>query len=379
MKNFLVTFLFIIIFTLPRVLQEEKIIILIILLLTSLSKSYLKKSFICLTLIYITIYILPLLVGIILNNKLKYILSTLRINILFPILLFYILQQFNLDKLKFILKNATYISLISIFILTISTILFGLQLFPINLNQLFYETETAFRLGEGGYVHIINSSLSYIIFIVPLYFYDDKLNFSFKSLKSYFFFLLFLTSFISGRRILVLPFLIISTLKFKKFILPLILILILFTSFFNFDFLDKGIIFDRFTEAINEDGTASVKNDQTVLFVDYIKKNPIFGYGLGSYMKDLIRNDEDETAYEKRFHYMFFSLGIPITFLCFMFYIFLIYKIKTNISFLDSNFKNALILSFISIFIASNTNPYWLSTFDYTLPLAIMMRFSQSE
>ena len=379
MKNFLVTFLFILIFSLPRVLQGEKIIILLILFLTSISKTGLKKSFIYLSITYIAIYIIPFLIGIMYNNNTKYIISALRINILFPLILFYILQQFNLDKLKLILQNSAYISLIFILILTISTILFGLQIFPINLNKLFYETETAFRLGEGGYIHIINSSLSYIIFIAPLYFYDNKLNFSIKSFRTYFYFLVFLTSFISGRRILVLPFLLISVLKFKKFILPLIFLLILFTSFFNFDFFDKGVIYDRFIEAINEDGTASIKNDQSVRFVDYIKKNPILGYGLGSYMKDLIRNDEDETAYEKRFHYMFFSLGIPLTLLCFMFYVFLVYKIKINNYFLDSNFKNALIISFISIFIASNTNPYWLSTFDYTLPLAIMMRFSQSE
>jgi len=147
----------------------------------------------------------------------------------------------------------------------------------------------------------------------------------------------------------------------------------------NFISLDREIVYGRFKEAIFEVGSASVKNEQAVLFIDYIEKSPIFGYGLGSYMKDLTRNNQDETAYEKRFHYMFFSLGIPITLLCFMFYIFLIYKIRRNTSFLDSNFKNALILSFVSIFIASNTNPYWLSTFDYTLPLAIMLRFSQSE
>jgi hypothetical protein len=163
LKKIFITFLFILIFSLPRVLQEEKIIILFILFLTSFSKTYLKKSFIFISITYVAIYIFPFLIGIIYNNNTKYILSALRINILFPLILFYILQQFNLDKLKIILQNSSYISLIFIFILTISTILFGLQLFPINLNQLFYETETAFRLGEGGYVHIINSSLSYII------------------------------------------------------------------------------------------------------------------------------------------------------------------------------------------------------------------------
>jgi hypothetical protein len=379
MKKIFITFLFIIIFSLPRVLQEEKIIILIILLLTSLSKSYLKKSFLILSGIYISIYIIPFLIGLIYNNNPKYILNALRINILFPILLFYILQQFNLDKLMFILKNAAIISLIFIFVLTLSTVLYGLQIFPINLNQLFYKNENAFRLGEGGYVHIINSSLTYLIFIVPLYFYDNELDFKLKSFKSYFFIIFFFMSFISGRRILVLPFLLVSILKLKKFLLPLIFILILFTSYFTFEFLDKGVILDRFTEAINEEGTASIKNDQSVLFVEYINKKPFFGYGLGSYMKDLIRNEEDETAYEKRFHYMFFSLGIPITLLCFSFYAFLIYKIKVNTTFFDTNFKYAIIISFFSIFIASNTNPYWLSTFDYTLPLALMLRFSQNE
>jgi len=34
-------------------------------------------------------------------------------------------------------------------------------------------------------------------------------------------------------------------------------------------------------------------------------------------------------------------------------------------------------IAIISLLIASYTNPYWLSSFDFTIPFALLMRFSQ--
>ena len=91
-------------------------------------------------------------------------------------------------------------------------------------------------------------------------------------------------------------------------------------------------------------------------------------------MKEYIRNYEFKTAYERSFHYQLYSLGIPITLIMYTFYFFMIRKIYK----IDKIYIG-LVLGSVSLLLSSYTNPYWLSSFDYCIPLSILMRLSQSE
>ena len=58
-------------------------------------------------------------------------------------------------------------------------------------------------------------------------------------------------------------------------------------------------IYVRFVSAINSTDDSYVREEQANYFISYIENSPIWGYGLGSYMPDYLRNDEFKTAYER--------------------------------------------------------------------------------
>jgi hypothetical protein len=359
-------------------MQGLKLVFLSLLLLYNIFKPVIRLSFIRNSIIYASLFFIPLIVGLVNNNKIEYIISSLRINLIFPLLFFFVLQKFDTYDIEKIVKKAAFVSIILITIITLSTLFFALNLFPFNINTFFYAEETNIGLNEG-YVHIINSSLSYLIFIIPLV-YFDKAILNVKNLKFYVFAISFIVSFISGRRILLLPYILVILLNFKKFIILFVLfssVLFIFRDSTFVASMDVDIIINRFEDAINSEGDSSVRKEQALMFEKHIKTEPFLGAGLGSFMEDYKRNDVFETAYEKTYHYMFFSLGIPIAFLTLSYYFYLIFKVYLNKSIGD--FKFALIVAVISLLLASNTNPYWLNNFDYTFPMALLMRFSQNS
>lgn len=380
-NNILLLYCFLIlVFSFPRVLQPIKIMLLIFLLIIGIITTKLRLNYIKTVILYSSLFVIPLIIGILYGNNINYVFNSIKLNLLFPLLLLFILQQFRLEKLITVIRNSAFISTIITIIITISTLITGLGLFPYNFNLFFYENENAIGLDEG-FIHIINSPLSYLIFITPLYFIKKDI-FSLKNFRFYIFFLSFIIAIVSGRRILLLPYIIIITLYFKKTVIPLLAVLIIFFILADkslFENFDTDVVITRFSDAINSEGDSSVRKEQSVMFEKYINKSPILGMGLGSFMKDYIRNKEFETAYEKSFDYMMFSLGIPLTVLTLLYYFYLMYKVHENNFIVTKNFKNALIFATISILIASTTNPYWLSSFDYCLPLALLMRFSQPE
>ena len=374
MKNKILLILFTLIFTLPRSLQEIKIALLLLLFLFIRNKK-INKSFIFISFFYLMLFIIPIIVGILYNNQVNFIISNLRLNYFLPIFVFFLLQNFNIDIIRILLTKSSKISIILIIILTLSTLLNGLGFFPLNLNLIFYPDESALRL-EGGYVQIINSSLTYLLFVIPIVF----ANFREKKItyrKYIYFIALFILAVISGRRILLLPFLIIILTNFKTFIVPIAIILFTlpFLNVNDTDYFNKDVIYNRFYDAINSDGDSYVRQEQSNEFFNHIIRKPLLGSGLGSYMKNYIRNEDYPTAYEKTYEYLIFSLGIPIFILLIIFYIFLLYCQSKNIhyKFFNLNFS----LAIITLLLASYTNPYWLSSFDYVLPLALLMRFSQ--
>ncbi|MES2517800.1 MAG: hypothetical protein V4585_06810 [Bacteroidota bacterium] len=376
----LLCILIITVFAIPRALQEIKISLLTLLLVSFIISKNIKIIPYKIPLIYGLLFIPSLFIGFLNGNNLAFILDVVRISFIFPLLLLLVFQQFNFEQLNRIFKRGILISILLILIIFLSSILNAFNLFPYNFNQFFYPKEEFVGIHDG-YLHVINSSLSYLIFIIPFFFFGKEWNL--KNYKIYLFFILLIVALISGRRILLLPIIIVLIFHLRQIAFPILIIL-----FLSFLLIDKDVfssfsieaIIDRFKDALEEQGDSESRGEQSKYFIKYILESPITGYGLGSYMHDYLRSEEMPIAYEKTYYYLFFSMGIPIGLLQLFFYGILIIKtFKRRIFDESTGFRNAIIVSIISILIASNTNPYWLSSFDYCLPLSLLMRVSQND
>jgi hypothetical protein len=178
-----------------------------------------------------------------------------------------------------------------------------------------------------------------------------------------------------------LPFILIILYNFKNFIYFNIIIFILFNLLLTFNFfeIDLNIIWDRFVDAITSTGDSEVRGEQIVYFIDHIESKPFFGYGIGSYMKNYLRSYEFKTAYEITYLYYLFSFGI-IGLSIVISYYFLLFKRSYKICIISNDRKlYAILLGTLTLLIASFTNPYWLSSFDYCLPLAIMIKMTDTK
>ena len=379
-REFTLCILIVTIFSIPRALQEIKIALLIVLLASFVISKKIKLIPFKISLVYGLLFIPPLIIGFLNGNRLEFILNIIRISFIFPLLLLLVLQQFNSEQLDRIFKSGILISILTIIIFFLSSIFNAFNVFPYNFNHFFYPKEEFVGIHDG-YLHVVNSSLSYLIFIIPFFFFQEKWNL--KNYKIYLFIILLIVALISGRRILLLPIIIVLLFHLRQMILPILIIFLL-----AFLLIDKDIfsgfsmeaIIDRFRDALEERGDSESRGEQSKYFSKYILERPLTGYGLGSYMPDYLRSEDMPFAYEKTYYYLFFSMGIPIGLLQLLFYGFLIIK-TFKIKLLDENtkFKNSIVVSIISILIASNTNPYWLSSFDYCLPLSLLMRISQND
>lgn len=374
-KQFLLCLFLIMVFSFPRELQNFKLLILVALLILNISNFSIISSKIKLLLLlfYSIIIFLVLFNGLILNNDFQLMFNSLKIVYFFPLLLFVIFSQFELNDLVNIIIKSTLYSLIISFVVNLSTLLFFLNLFPYNLNTFFYTQEDQIGFNQG-FVHIINSSFSYWIFTIPLFFQSQILKFN--KIKLFFLLLLFFISVVSGRRMLMLPFIVflISSSKSRKILVGFILTTVLFLlNDFVREYLDFEVILDRFNDAINSSGDSEIRMIQSKRFLEYIDLNPLNGYGMGSYMPDFMRSIDFRTAYESSYHYLFFERGIPLGLATIFLYLFLLIGIYRNIN-LDYQFRKGFVLATITLLIASYTNPYWLSSFDYCVPFALTLR-----
>jgi hypothetical protein len=375
-----VLYLFLIlVFSLPRTIQGIKIVVLAVMVLFFLFQLKIKKDFSNRILLYSLFFLIPLFTAGIYGNNAAYVFDGIKIYFLFPLLILLILQIFDKDELIEIIYNSSWIAIILIAINGVLSLLYGFGMISFNINTVFYSDEEEVGVYEG-FIHLINSSLSYLIFIVPICFMNlNKLKFN--KLSFYFFIFLFIFSLISGRRILVLPFILLLLYHFRRFYKYLIFITLITyfvldtTKFENFD---PSAVIDRFQDAISSSGDSEVREEQVYYFEKHIYQKPIFGHGLGAYMNDYIRSKDFETAYEKSYHYLFFVMGIPFAFFFILYHLYLSYKSLT-LTVNDETKKKGILLGIVSLVLATSTNPYWLSSFDYTIPLAILIRLSQDD
>lgn len=363
----------VLVFSFPRVLQGFKVMLLALLIVFVV---LLKKDIIAVLkffFLYLLLFVIPVITASMYGNESAYIFDGIKIYYFFPLVLTMIFYATDIHVFKRIIYIAAVISLVIITLMSITTLLNGFGSFPVNLNALFYKDEDRIGLNEG-YIHIINSPLSYYIFLIPVVFYNGD-SFKLSNVKLYLFILLLIFSVLTGRRILVLPFVLIILYHFKRFYkysAIIVIALLLFLSSNKFENFDPSMIVTRFEDAINSSGDSDSRQEQSQYFIKYIDDRPLFGYGIGSYMKDYLRNDEFKTAYERSYEYLVFCVGIPLALIILCFYLYMLFRTWKSYS-NDDYLKKGIVLGVISLMLASFTNPYWLSSFDYVIPFAILI------
>jgi hypothetical protein len=201
-------------------------------------------------------------------------------------------------------------------------------------------------------------------------------------------------SIISGRRILWLVLFIstVSTLaiimylnksysilkKILKYVLIILVVSLLLGNLFS-DKLDLNYqsMKSRFTEEF--DSTVdSPRNLQKAGLIDGFLKFPILGSGFGIGIPSVIRSDERPWTYELTYYLYLYNTGI-IGIVVFL--IILLYPVLWSIRLVknDPNLRYIIypvMSGYISVLIASATNPYFTSSFDFEwmifLPLGIL-------
>ena len=364
------------VFTIPRAFSGIKTVLILLLIISILSNSIIKKPNLNLLIYGLLIILPPILVAVFLNNELLLSFNSFKLNYIFPFFLYVIFLHFEREFFFKILLRASFLSLLCSLIINSSTVLHFLGLFPLNLNYIFYPDED--RIGfNDGFVHMVNSSFSYWIYTIPLLYLN-----SMKKTKILYGILLltFVLAVFSGRRILMLPYLLLLIYYFKS--IKGITIVFLSSAFIyilldNFSFFDFQVIYDRFTDAMAGRGDSEARSEQHEYFWKYIGEKPFFGHGLGSYMPNYLRSDSFKTAYENTFDYLLFERGFIGVFLLFLY----IGKMFINVYVFGKNVKMhiPILAATGTLILASYTNPYWMSSFDYTVPLAILLRFADSK
>jgi len=309
------------------------------------------------------------------NNDVAEIVNGLRIYLIFPLLLLLLFVTFTDTELEVSMRKSVYLSIIIIIIFAFSSFLNALDLFPINLNSLVYDNEKNVGVHEG-FFHIINSPLSSLIFLLPFYFRNLTDRISFRNPEMYVLFFAFFICVLSSRRILLLPFIFIYILNFKRLkyvtiLLGCLLTYLILNGIISGIFIDT--FFQRLSDAINETGDSQVRDIQIKMFIKYIENSPFIGYGIGGYMPDYLRNEDYKTAYESTFYYLVFVFGIPLAILFSIFYVNLFLKNYFNFRFSEF-YRKGLCIGSLCLLISSYTNPYWMSSFDFIIPFALLLR-----
>lgn len=330
-------------------------------------------------LIYLLFFITPIIVASIYGNETGYVMDGIKIYYFFPLILaavFYATDRRDFQKIIYI---SSVISLVIITLVSLTTLLNGFGIFPVNVNALFYKDEDRIGINQG-FIHIINSPLSYYLFLIPIAFHNAG-KFKLNNINFYFFIALFVFAILTGRRILLLPFILVilyQFISFYKYIIFIVIGTLMFLSNNKFENFDPATIVSRFEEAINSSGDSEAREEQNKYFAKYIDDNPFFGYGIGAYMKDHLRNYEFKTAYERSYEYLIFCIGIPLAVLLMSLYLYMLYN-AWKLGEKDDSLNKGIIIGIISLILASYTNPYWLSSFDYVIPFALLITFSNKK
>lgn len=381
LQNFLWQILLFLMIFIPRTGQLLKLIVLAILFGLSLLK-IIKTKKIKVTkevnvyiFLHLTYVVFSGLYGVSLGNPGAF--DFLRVNLIYYLVLLISLSSFFSNEafqksIKTIIFSANLVSIYSILLLLVK-----LKIWP---ESYFIYFDVTSNVGiHSGYTHLVNTNLSMMIFILPFLIILFFNRYQFENINRtqvlFSIILGIVATMISGRRILWLSFIIpilYYLIKFEKrnlrekfriiLISLAIVSIILFTisesSFFSFK-----MIAERFLGAFDSE-VESIRFIQAKALWRGFLENPLFGSGAGIGVNEIIRSSSAPWIYEMTYNLILFNSGI-IGFSIFtashLYLLTNFYKLKKR----KIKIGESLFVTYIVVLVASGTNPYFTSSFDF--------------
>lgn len=365
----------------PRIFQIPKIILLVLIIISLLLAkggfNFKRANVFNAIWLNLLFCVIGTLVAIININK--DIFSYAKVNFLWYLLLIVLFFQFEKEILHRIIRTIIWAS---VYIFAYSILLIFHVAGIINLPFLLLLDATANVGFHSGYIHIVSTNLSMLMFTMPIIFsliiyapdrFLSKIKFKRKSLIIILL-LNFLTMFLSGRRIMWLNILfsaiLFGLLKFssghridrRRRITLLGSVFIIILAIFIL-LLNTGIL-ERFFEIFS--------NSDNIRFVQIQKlwkgflQNPFLGTGFGHEI-NTIPGYEGTTIVEVTYNLMLYNTGIIGTMLYVIYILKIIQLILKEIK--KNNYYKPLLIGvlvgFMLIIFNTATNPYMTSSFDF--------------
>jgi len=388
--------LFFLMMFLPQTHQEIKYVLLCFSLIFGIfiatsSKFYYSKTFFFWFYVYIGFYLIWISLGFLNGNP--GVIDFFRIQVLWPFIFVVLVSYINSQKIIYHLFKMMIITSLIISIYNIYNFLVFINIAPFLLDL-----TGDFAVGiHSGYSQITSLSINTLTFLMPFIIGTTitsndllkNINVS-RTLLIVTLIACILCTILSGRRIfwLIYIFNIIviiiirrsQLLLYKRIVtitLMISIILILFVSFNLILDLDHNVIIKRFVLEVDLSSN-NARNYQRIALMNGFYENPIIGSGFGVGVKDIIRSAARVWTYELTYHLYLYNtgiIGITIFLSC------LVYPIVWGVNLFrrDPSLFNIIfpiIIGYMSVLIASATNPILTSSFDFEwmlfLPIGIL-------
>lgn len=375
--------LFVFMIVTPRIFQSIKFVLLVNIFLFSIILMTIEQKKIKINRVILTFILLNLFYslfsgyhGIIKHNPGA--MGFLRVNVIYYVFYFLliVLNNITIEFYDKIIKLILYASNI----ISIYSLLFVLVKINIWPETLFYDFDATSNIGfHDGYLHLTNTNLSMMIFIVPflagLYFNNYKIKMLFNSHILFSLIFSLIVVFISGRRILwitssfsILYYVIIKYRHIKHYIYKILtMFILLFLLFYSFNYFDITFTY----EAINNRLLSAFDKYQETARFDQIQSllngffnNPVFGVGAGLGVSDVIRSSISPWSYEMSYHLALYNSGLFGFFFFGASHCYLLFSLYKEIA-KGSNLAESLFIAYIMVLFANATNPYFSSSFDF--------------
>lgn len=394
----LFSFFFFIVFLTPQSFSSIKLTLLIPLLgfvmlhFLSKQKFSINKDVIFYFIFFITIILSYIFLGLVNGNSLVASIEAFRVYVIFMIIYFILmlyLSSTNFEKNINIFFVFVSIGISFVTFITVFDAFFSMGLIGDNLRD-----EMLLEIGiHEGYTQLNSLNIGVFSFVLPylisIAILSRKQSFILNvsillgvlsvimASRRIIMFLVFLTPFL----VLIINYLCNGNNIFKKVYTFYISLFIGSCAFLSFLYLLDPVIIlgfkDRLLETIAFDGN-SLRSRQHTALMDGLIDSPFFGSGIGGTV-DIIRNSERPWIFELTFSQMLYNFGIAGFLAWCLFYIhysFLVFR-KISKSIKNKTIYISLYVGFISVMVASITNPY-LGSFDYLFALILLPLIIQS-
>jgi len=385
----------------PRILQPVKIVLCLVLIISSTIES--KKMLINKTLgtffmLWMAYSAITILSGLIQGNMMAGIYAFIRVNVFNLVLYILLISSVNGMRsyeltIKTVIISTLYISIYNL--LFIGTGYLGMHI-P-SLEKLDATARIGFHI---GYTHVVTTNLSMSILLFPFVamLINDRRTNDLVNRKLHVLTVILCAAamILSGRRILWISMLIgLLALyfyntnsfqgKIKYFILAVLVVIIGTyvmdrTGLISFD----GIIsrFQYAFTALDEYGLQNVRNIQSRYLIKEFLNKPIFGNGAGATLSGFQRSESMPWAFELSYHTLLFQSGIVGASFYLAALILVLQKVF-NVRKMNRHVGSTLLFTLISIYFANATNPYFSSSFDFMififLPLLLCKLICEHE